>query len=58
MDALRQSVQGEKRASAAKKGRKRIEGQKEMLLPIQGKKRKEASGKSVARQNSRQKRAG
>ena len=58
MDALRQSVQGEKRASAAKKGRKRIEGQKEMLLPIQGKKRKEANGKSVARPNSRQKRAG
>ena len=58
MDALRQSVQGEKRASAAKKGRKRIEGQKEMSLPIQGKKRKQASGKSVARQNSRQKRAG
>jgi len=58
MDALRQSVQGEKRASAAKKGRKRIEGQKEMLLPIQGKKRKEADGKSVARPSSRQKKAG
>jgi DNA end-binding protein Ku len=58
MDALRQSVQGDKRASAAKKGRKVIEGQKEMLLPIQGKKRKETNGKSVARPSSRQKRAG
>jgi DNA end-binding protein Ku len=58
MDALRRSVQGETRAAPAKKGRKRIQGQKEMLLPIQGKKRKEASGKSVARPNSRQKRAG
>jgi DNA end-binding protein Ku len=58
MDALRQSVQEEKRASVAKKGRKRIEGQKEMLLPIQGKKRKEADSKSVGRPSSRQKKAG
>jgi DNA end-binding protein Ku len=58
MDALRQSVQEEKRASAVKKGRKRIEGQKEMLLPIQGKKRKEADGKSAARPSSRQKKVG
>jgi DNA end-binding protein Ku len=58
MDALRQSVQGEKRSSAAKKGRKRIEGQKELLLPIQGKKRKEADSKSVARPSGRQKKTG
>jgi DNA end-binding protein Ku len=38
MDALRRSVQTESRAAAAqpKKSRKRIEGQKEMLLPIEG----------------------
>jgi DNA end-binding protein Ku len=50
MDALRRSVQAEQkpapraaaasneRPTAAKKGRKRVEGQKEMLLPISGKK--------------------
>ena len=42
MDALRRSVQTEKqtaaRPAAAKKGRKKIAGQKEMLLPITGKK--------------------
>ena len=39
MDALRRSVQAGRAASATqqKKGRKRIEGQKEMLLPIEGK---------------------
>src|SRR6266849_9130192 len=38
MDALRRSVQGAGQAPAAsKKSRKRIEGQKEMLLPIEGK---------------------
>jgi DNA end-binding protein Ku len=38
MDALRRSVQAEGQAPApAKKGRKRIEGQKEMLFPIAGK---------------------
>jgi len=42
MDALRRSVAQEKRAPAsAKKGRKRIAGQTEMLLPIAGKKSKE-----------------
>ncbi len=43
MEALRRSVQAEAgkggaRAGAAKKGRKKIDGQKEMLLPIAGKK--------------------
>jgi DNA end-binding protein Ku len=39
MDALRRSVQAGRAAPPAqqKKGRKRIEGQKEMLLPIEGK---------------------
>ena len=39
MDALRRSVEVGSAAPAAqqKKGRKRIEGQKEMLLPIEGK---------------------
>jgi DNA end-binding protein Ku len=38
MDALRRSVQAERQAPAAsKKGRRRIEGQREMLLPIEGK---------------------
>ena len=60
MDALRRSVAEEKRTSApAKKGRKRIEGQKEMLLPIPGKKAKEAAAsKPVARPGTRQKKAG
>jgi DNA end-binding protein Ku len=38
MDALRRSVHAERQAPAqSTKGRKRIEGQKEMLLPIEGK---------------------
>jgi DNA end-binding protein Ku len=38
MDALRRSVHAERQApEQSKKGRKRIEGQKEMLLPIEGK---------------------
>jgi DNA end-binding protein Ku len=38
MDALRRSVQaGGQAPTQSKKGRKRIEGQKEMLLPIEGK---------------------
>ena len=49
MDALRRSVAEEKRTSGTeKRGRKRIEGQKEMLLPILGKKGKAAGG-SLAR---------
>ena len=55
MEALRQSVKaaGGKQSSAtraqSKKGKKRIEGQREMLLPIAGKKDKEAAAKSTAR---------
>jgi DNA end-binding protein Ku len=56
MDALRRSVAQEKRAPAsAKKGRKRIAGQTEMLLPIAGKKGKEVA---AARPAGRRKRAG
>ena len=45
MDALRRSVQEEKPAKV-KKGKKRIAGQGEMLLPIAGKK-KEAAKESA-----------
>ena len=58
MDALKRSIAAEKPAKAlAKKSRKRIEGQREMLLPISGKKEKEAA-KPVARTGTRQKKAG
>ena len=58
MDALKRSIADEKRPAApAKKGRKRIPGQGEMLLPISGKKGKEAAAKPVARPG-RQKKAG
>ena len=44
MDALRRSVEGGKAEKPAKtKGKKRIEGQREMLLPIAGKKGKETA---------------
>jgi DNA end-binding protein Ku len=51
MDALRRSVQSEQtgRKQQAKRGRKRIEGQKEMLFPISGKK----PAKEVARKSAR-----
>jgi DNA end-binding protein Ku len=58
MDALRRSIAEEER-SPAKKGRKRVAGQTEMLLPIPGKKGKEAAaGKLVSRPSTRQKKAG
>jgi DNA end-binding protein Ku len=56
MDALRRSVGQEKHTPAsAKKGRKRVAGQTEMLLPIAGKKGKEVA---AARPAGRRKRAG
>ena len=59
MDALRRSIAEEKAASAApKKGRKRVQGQAEMLLPIAGKNGKEEEAKPVERPNTRQKKAG
>jgi DNA end-binding protein Ku len=62
MDALRRSIAHDKAASAPpRKGRKRSERQGEMLLPIQGRKGKEAAAKPAKpaeRQSARQKRAG
>jgi DNA end-binding protein Ku len=59
MDALRLSIAQEKAASAPpKKGRKRIEGQGEMLLPIAGKKRKETVAEPAERPSNRQKNVG
>lgn len=55
MDALRKSIADQR--SVPKKGKKRIEGQREMLLPIAGKKPAEAA-KKAARGGGRQKRAG
>jgi DNA end-binding protein Ku len=64
MDALRQSVKSDRTGerskparASAKKGKKRIEGQREMLLPISGKKGKEAADKRVARPAARHKKA-
>jgi len=58
MDALKKSVAADKGARPqAKKGKKRIEGQREMLLPISGKKGKEIA-KPATRTATRQKRAG
>ena len=53
MDALRKSVASEKPVKA-KKGKKRVTGQGEMLLPIEGKKGKE-SAKKIANPLARRK---
>jgi DNA end-binding protein Ku len=55
MDALRRSVQGgkSKAEKPAKKGKKRVEGQREMLLPIAGK--KAAAAKETAKPGARRK---
>jgi len=60
MDVLRRSIAEEKAASTPppKKGRQRIEGQSEMLLPIAGKKGKQAAAKPAERASGRQERAG
>jgi DNA end-binding protein Ku len=58
MDALRRSVAEEKKPTTkTKKGRKRIAGQREMLLPIPGDKGKELT-KPVTRSRTKQKKAG
>jgi DNA end-binding protein Ku len=54
MDALKKSIAEKGARPQAKKGKKRIEGQREMLLPITGKKGKEAS-KPEARPAARRK---
>ena len=64
MEALRQSVKAEggKRSNAtraqSKKAKRRIEGQRELLLPIPGKKDKEAAAKSTARSIGRRRKTG
>lgn len=59
MDALRRSIAQEKAASAPpKKGRKRIQGQGEMLLAIAGKKGKVAVAKPAERTRTCQKKTG
>jgi len=58
MDALRRSITQEKAASAPPKRRKPIEGQGEMLLPIAGKKGKDAVAKPAERASARQKKTG
>jgi DNA end-binding protein Ku len=63
MDALRRSVangtgklaNAPAKAPAAKKGKKRVEGQREMLLPITGKKEKEKPARSEAKPAARRK---
>jgi len=70
MDALRQSIAEGRRTpasqkasaaakvSTAKKGKKKVEGQREMLLPIEGKKQKEAAKKASAKPAGKQRKAG
>jgi hypothetical protein len=58
-DALRRSIAEEKASSTPpKKGRKRIEGQGEMLLPIAGNAKKVATATPSERQSARQKNVG
>ncbi|HEX4411486.1 MAG TPA: Ku protein [Xanthobacteraceae bacterium] len=65
MDALRQSVKAGGNRPPAKRSKKRVEGQREMLLSIPGKKGKTAtsnktaaSNKKVAKSSSRHRKAG
>jgi DNA end-binding protein Ku len=59
MDALRRSLAQEKAASAPRNNaRKRIEGQRELLLPIAGKKSKEPATRPIKRASPGQKKAG
>lgn len=60
MDALRQSVRAEqpKRKRQGKRGRKRVEGQKEMLFPIPGKKAAKEVAKKTGRASSGRRKAG
>jgi len=57
MDALRRSVEAGRGTPAPKK-RKRAAGQTEMLLPIEGKKAKEAAKVPAAKAGTRQRKAG
>ena len=54
MDALRRSAKTDKKAAVRpKRGRKRIAGQTEMLLPILGRKSRKAASKKAARPSAR-----
>jgi len=58
MDALRRSIAQDQAASARpSKGRKRVDGQAEMLLPIAGKAKKAVVTKSTVRPSARQMKA-
>jgi DNA end-binding protein Ku len=48
MEALRRSIGQEQASKPAKQPKKAAAGQKEMLLPIDGKKSKEAAAKKTA----------
>jgi DNA end-binding protein Ku len=59
MDALRQSIrQAESAPAPPKRARKRIEGQKEMLLPIEGRQAPREAAKKTERSGSKQRKAG
>jgi len=59
MDALRRSVQQAGTGPAQpKKAKKRIEGQKEMLLPIEGKKPAREAAKKPVRSSAKERKAG
>jgi DNA end-binding protein Ku len=62
MDALRRSVQaesgGQTSRATGKKGRKKIEGQKEMLLPISGKKTAREEHRKTTRATGKHQKAG
>jgi DNA end-binding protein Ku len=59
MDTLRRSLAQEKAASVPrKKARKRIDGQRELLLPIAGNKSKEPATRPAKRSSTSQKKAG
>jgi DNA end-binding protein Ku len=55
MDALRNSVRAEQPTKKAKRGKKRIEGQREMLFPIAGKKTAKQEAKRATRSSTRRK---
>ena len=62
MDALRRSVQAEKQSAGARRARakktRKHEGQKEMLLPIQGKKQARAENGKTSRGQAKHRKAG
>jgi DNA end-binding protein Ku len=60
MDALRQSAKAERPAAkqSPKRGKKRIEGQKEMLFSISGKKAGKEESKKATRPSGRRRKAG